>query len=131
MKPQEDFTKVAKEISEIPGVNAVYLFGSYARGKQKPHSDIDLCAITETRISKKTKNKILSLASKKIETHILSDLPLYIQFSVFKEGKPIFVNSEDSLNEIKWKTIRLYLDFQPRLERHYRRILNEKFNEAT
>ena len=131
MKENPDFEKVAKEISEIPGVNAVYLFGSYAKGNQKPYSDIDLCAITETKIGKKTRNEILSLASKKIETHILSDLPLYIQFNVFKEGKPLFVGSEENLDEIKWKTIKLYLDFQPRLERHHRRILNEKFNEAT
>ncbi len=131
MKPQEDFQKVAKEIAEIKGVNAVYLFGSYAKGTQKPYSDIDLCAITDQKISKKTKNEILSLANKKIETHILSDLPLYIQFSVFKEGKPLFVNSEENLDSIKWQVVRLYLDFQPRLERFRRRALHERFSEST
>ena len=120
----KDIKKIAGEMSDITGVNAVYLFGSHASGKQKPYSDIDLCIITNPKIKKEARNEILATASKKIDTHILSDLPLYIQFRVFKDGKPLFVNSQSGLNRARADVIRRYLDFQPRLEKYYKRVLS-------
>ncbi|MBI4163801.1 MAG: nucleotidyltransferase domain-containing protein [Candidatus Aenigmarchaeota archaeon] len=120
----KDIKKIAAEISHIEGVNAAYLFGSRATGKQKPYSDIDLCIITNPKIKKEARNEILATSSKKIDTHILSDLPLYIQFRVFKDGKQLFVNSKSGLHKARVDVVRKYLDFQPRLERYYRRILS-------
>jgi hypothetical protein len=39
---------VARKIGELPGVEKVILFGSYARGNPAPHSDVDLLVIWNT-----------------------------------------------------------------------------------
>ena len=117
-----DAKNTAKEISKIRGVSAVYLFGSYAKGTQRPYSDIDICVITDG-IDEKTKGEILMHASRKIETHILSDLPLNIQFRVFQEGKPLQINSRKKFLETRFNVMRAYQDFRPRLERYWRRVL--------
>lgn len=117
-----DAKNTAKEISKIRGVSAVYLFGSYAKGTQRPYSDIDICVITGN-IDEKTKGEILMHASRKIETHIMADLPLNIQFRVLQEGKPLCVNSKEKLLDTRFNVIRAYQDFRPRLERYWRRVL--------
>lgn len=43
--------KAAKKIGELPGVEKVILFGSYARGNPTPDSDVDLLVIWDTRRS--------------------------------------------------------------------------------
>ena len=102
---------------------AVYLFGSYAKGLQRPYSDIDICVVSDRLMNEKEKNDILMHASRKIETHIMADMPLHMKFRVFQEGKPLFVNSEKKLLETRFNVIRAYQDFRPRLERYHRRIL--------
>ena len=41
--------RVGKKIAELPGVEKVILFGSYARGKPTPDSDVDLLVVWKTR----------------------------------------------------------------------------------
>ncbi len=119
----EETRRAAKEISGLPGVLAVYLFGSYAKGTQRPYSDVDLCIMAEN-LDAKTVGDILMHSSKRIETHILDALPLNIQFRVFSEGKPLFVNSGEKILEKRLAVMRLYQDFRPRLERYWRNILS-------
>src|SRR3990167_4756535 len=99
---------IAKDIAKISGVAAVYLFGSQAKGTNRPYSDTDLCVITDKNIAAKTRDSILAFSSRQIDTHILSDLPLYIQFRVFQEGKPLCINSENSLLISRLNVIRAY-----------------------
>ena len=39
--------KIALERNQIP-VSAIYLFGSYAKGKQREGSDIDFCVVSKS-----------------------------------------------------------------------------------
>ena len=55
----KEIEPVVNEIKNIKGVEGIYLFGSYARKKTKPYSDIDICVITEKDIQKKTKEELL------------------------------------------------------------------------
>jgi predicted nucleotidyltransferase len=41
--------KVGEKIAELPGVEKVILFGSYARGNPTPDSDVDLLVVWKTR----------------------------------------------------------------------------------
>ena len=118
-----NISAIAKDIAKIPGVAAVYLFGSQGKGTNRPYSDTDLCVITSKNIAAKTRDSILAFSSRQIDMHILSDLPLYIQFRVFQEGKPLCINSENSLLTSRLNVIRAYQDFRPRLEKYYRRHL--------
>lgn len=115
-----DIDQVVKEIKKERGVEAIYLFGSMATGKAKPYSDVDICVITEKGARRE---RILSNASKLIDTKIFWDLPLNIRFRVFREGRPLYVRNRMLLQRIECDTVLSYLDFKPLLERHFSRFL--------
>lgn len=114
--------EVVREIKKY-GVDAVYLFGSYATGRVKPTSDIDVCVITKKDIPKVVKEKILSNSSKKIDIVLFWDLPNPIRFRVLKEGKLLYERDRSALYRIKINTLRSYLDMQPMIRRNCLRIL--------
>ena len=110
------------ELKNNNEVAAIYLFGSYAKGKPKPYSDVDICVITP-KISKYVQRKILSYSSSKVDLSLFDQLPLYIQYRVFKDGKALFVRNPLQLQQIKVKTTLHYLDFKPLLMRHFKKVL--------
>lgn len=115
-----EIERIVKSIKGEKGVEAVYLFGSRASGKQKPYSDTDICVITGKGAKKE---KILSNSSKSIDTSIFWDLPLSIRFRVIKEGKPLYVKNKMKMQRVEAETVLSYLDFKPLLERHLSRFL--------
>ncbi len=116
---------VVDEIKNIKGVEGIYLFGSYARKKTKPFSDIDICVIMDKDIQKKRREEILSCSSRKIDISIFSDLPLNVRFRIFKEGKVLYQKDELFLHRTRSNTLKSYLDFKPIIDRHYNRILDK------
>jgi predicted nucleotidyltransferase len=124
----EELDKVIKEIiKEIKKneVDAIYLFGSYATGRAKPISDIDICVITKRDTSKDIKEQILSNSSKKIDIVVFWDLPPAIRFRVLKKGKLLYERDYLTLHRIKIDTLKSYLDIQPMTRRHCSKVLGE------
>ena len=119
---KEQIKPIVDELSGIE-VEAIYLFGSYAKGNAKPISDIDICVLTKKNITKNIKENILSNSSKKIDISIFWDLPPTLRFRVFKEGKLLYKKDEISLQRVKITTLKSYLDIQPMIKRHCIRIL--------
>lgn len=119
--------EIGKIIGELKRdeVEAIYLFGSMAKGTVKPFSDIDICVLTDRDISKKAKEKILSKSSKKIDISLFWDLPPTIQFRVLREGRVLYKKSDLTLQRVKAETLKSYLDIQPMIKRHCSRILGE------
>ena len=111
----EDIPKIAKEISEIKDVDAVYLFGSYATGRQGPLSDIDICIIGN--LTERERYKVLSYLSDNLDIVFFDLLPVYIKMKVLTEGIPLFIKEKKAINWIKLKTLSDYLDFKPALNR--------------
>jgi len=111
----KDIPKIVKEIGEIKGIKAVYLFGSYASGKFGPLSDIDLCVIG--KFSEKEKTEVYGFGSDNLDISVFDDLPVYIKFRVLREGKPLLVKDIEFLNRTKFKTLQEYLDFKPAINR--------------
>ena len=77
----EEIPKIAEKIAKNKHVKAVYLFGSYASGKAHLLSDIDLCIITDGN------EDIDYPINDNLDVSYFHDLPLIIQFRVFKEGR--------------------------------------------
>ncbi|KAF5427637.1 hypothetical protein C5S39_13115 [Candidatus Methanophagaceae archaeon] len=115
--------EIIDELKNNKKVEAIYLFGSYARGSIKPFSDIDLCVVTERNISKGVKEEILSNSSKKIDLALFWDLPLSIRFRVINEGKLLYKKDALKLQRVKANTLKAYLDFQPIIYAYCYRIL--------
>ena len=63
---KEQIKSIVDELRGIE-VEAIYLFGSYAKGNAKPISDIDICVLTKRNVPKNIKEEILSNSSKNID----------------------------------------------------------------
>ncbi len=118
---EADLKHVVDEIRKEKGVDAIYLFGSAATGKQKPYSDTDICVVTGGVADEKM---ILSNSSDKIDTSIFWKLPLGARFRVVKEGKPLYIRDKRKMQRLASDTVMAYLDFRPLLLRYSSRFLS-------
>src|SRR3989338_2311716 len=105
-------TKTVQELKKIPQVQAVILYGSYAKGTQKLISDIDICAVTEKNISEESK----------VDAVWFWDLPPMIRYAALQEGKILFVRNEEFLHEATVETMSEYLDFRHIIDRSIARM---------
>ncbi|HMK15313.1 MAG TPA: nucleotidyltransferase domain-containing protein [Methanomicrobiales archaeon] len=124
--PGEARAVIDRAVSGIPkeGVTAIFLYGSVARGEEKPMSDIDICIVTERGISRSEKEQILVHASPTLDLTLFHDLPLPIRFRVLSEGMLIWGEEGLELHRIRRSTIRCYREIGRMIRRHERRVLD-------
>ncbi|MCD6206423.1 MAG: nucleotidyltransferase domain-containing protein [Methanosarcinales archaeon] len=121
MKGIQEIDRIIEPLKKNPDVLSIHLFGSYARGREKPFSDIDICVVADKNADR---DAILSHSSRKIDLSIFHDLPLLMRFRVLKEGKLLFLRDELKLHRITVATIKAYLDFKPHILRRMERVLS-------
>lgn len=85
--------QIVKHAKKNRKVKAILLFGSHAKGKATPISDVDICIIGN-KLSEMEKSKLELLSDEKVEINFFDKLPLPVRFRVFKEGKIIFLRDE-------------------------------------
>lgn len=106
---------------------ALYLYGSAARGRVTPLSDLDLAALFPSRVSEDRRWRELPLLGSavarrlarrtsealEVDVHDLSSLPIAVQGRVLTEG--ILVLSLDEGRRVRFedRTRRRYFDFLP------------------
>lgn len=105
----ERIEKIVKELTREKFTKGIVLFGSCARGKATPISDIDICVIDDDKFSKQTRMKAYGYASDKINISLFSDLPLYIKYEIFK-GKPLFIKNKKFFRALREKVVLNYLE---------------------
>lgn len=115
---------VVSDLSKIKSVQAVYLYGSHAKGNPKPYSDIDVCVLTDSDITASTRKRIVGYASRKIELTLYHELPLPLQYRIVKEGKVLFIRNEIMVRRHQNRAIKRYLDYSPRLMRQMKRVIS-------
>ena len=119
------FTGALKKRKEI---NAVYLFGSYAKNKVLPLSDIDIAILLRKGIPKAKywdyKLDLLSVAVKILGTEeidfvVLQEAPFELAYHILRDGKLLFCRDQNEKNFFQERTVRDYLDTQPIREETY------------
>lgn len=119
------WSHVVGPLAEHPAVLAIILFGSTATGKRRPFSDVDLCIIAFRPLDREEKEDLFSNSAPGYDLSFFQDLPLYIQYRVFRDGKVLFCRDETQLQRLKGRTISGYLDFSRILRRCCNRVLGE------
>jgi hypothetical protein len=119
----EEIPEIAKEIANLNGVKAIYLFGSHAKNKTHPLSDIDICVINFDK-EESLSEKLNEYSSDNLDISLFSKLPLNIQIRVLREGKALIVKDEEYIKKLKFITLRRYLDFKPAIDRFCKETLN-------
>ena len=119
---KEQLNYVLSKLSSLSFVGGIILFGSQINGKSRKDSDIDIAILTRN-IDKNQEAKIMGFSSERVDILIFDKLPLVIKFRVIKEGKILFLKDEKLYHEIKYETIRKYLDFAGFINNFYRRVI--------
>ncbi len=102
-----------------PRINSLYLFGSYARDKIKPLSDIDIAVLLRKSVAKKEYwdiklellNKAMTaLGTDEIDFVLLNEAPYELRYNILKEGRILFCRNEKEKVEFQEKAVMDYLD---------------------
>ena len=101
--------KIASKLKSKRGILAVYLFGSCAKGKNSPVSDVDLAVFLDGRV-KGAAQDALSYSSSKIDISIFNESPPYLKFEVMEGGKALFVRDKKRLEAMLVSALKEYHD---------------------
>ena len=106
-----------------PGIVAVYLFGSTARGTAGPLSDVDVAVLLvsaadeETVTGRFTDALTRRLRTDRVDVVSLTSAPVPLRFRVLREGRLLLDRHPAARIRFTAETVRHYLDFQPLRER--------------
>ncbi len=107
-----DFVRaIVEELKKNPKVFAIYLFGSRAKGETKVYSDWDLCVFAEN-LTEDERNHIGATSNDFVDVVLFDEIPIWIQFEVFKYGKPIYLKDQEKIKKLKFDVLRKWLDFK-------------------
>lgn len=118
-------SKLLGNIFQEFSVDFAYLFGSNATGHADKNSDVDIAVFFSGGFSKMQRFDLrLKLAEKlgfyfknPVDLVVLNDLrSLFFKYVIIKEGKLIYLKSEEKMIDFECKTMSEYFDFQPFLD---------------
>jgi len=124
---QEKLNKVFRE----KGVILAYLFGSVAKNKTGPLSDIDIAVLFNEKVPTaqyfdqklEVMGKISDLfKTDNIDVVVLNEAPPLLAHRILKEGRVLFSKSEKKRLEFELRAIMKYLDWKPYLEKYTREV---------
>jgi len=109
-----------------------YLFGSQARRKAGPLSDVDFAVLLAGRpddsVCFDVRLEITGDLMKRIKVNdvdvaILNCVPISLRYRVLRDGELLFCSDHDRMIAFCLHTVNEYLDFKPILDRHEHAIL--------
>ena len=99
---------------QIPGLIAIYIFGSMADNSSTPESDIDIAFLTFQKISAVEKWKIQEELASKLKQDVdlidLKDATTILRTEVVENGKLIFSGDSYQVNHFEMITYSMYSD---------------------
>ena len=107
-RQKEIVGSVTDSLKELSYVEAVYLFGSYAKNTSTPYSDIDIGVILHEPASQWQYEKAGQYSSELIDVEIFNRMPVEIRNAIVSEGILLYCRDEEYLSEIIKETVREY-----------------------
>jgi len=107
---------IAAVLEAYPGVQAIYLFGSYGTEDEWPNSDIDIAILLAPETAKmlgaleliKTQNKLASLLHKSVDLLNLRRVSTVFQKEVVMADRRIYTADEYAAEEFEMLTLSFY-----------------------
>ena len=113
-----------KKILKKYGVKAVYIFGSFVKGKKTPLSDIDIGVVFEDiRTKNKDPTKVftdiyyalkesLNIKNQRLDLVYLQEAPFGLQMDAIKNGKILFSLDDNFRTDYEDWVMMKYLDWK-------------------
>jgi len=124
-------------LGEVPGLAAVYLYGSYGTPSQTPLSDVDIALVFEEGREPSPQQHleligriIAALHEDDVSVTVLNQAPLALRFKVLAEGRRLLLLDEIAHADVLEHTITRYSDFaidEERFLREYDQALVEDY----
>jgi predicted nucleotidyltransferase len=120
---QEILKKLSGALEAEPDIAFAYLFGSVAKGRSGPLSDVDVAVYFhpagDSRSRFKRRLLLMSKLGKAlrrddVEVVPLQDAPLDLAFEILAQGKLIFSKDDGQKADFVFETLRKYHDEAPR-----------------
>lgn len=103
---------------EIPGLAAVYLFGSFASGEVRPDSDLDLAVFAGPPLPRplllSLQQRIANMFNRDVDLVDLAAANTILQVQVIGEGKLVDAPDADAAALFELRVIREYQDLKQR-----------------
>ena len=127
---EKSISEVIARIQDIgrEKIGFIAIYGSAAKGKMTPLSDIDIVVFFEGDKQDRFefRIKILGRCSNIFDIQTFQDLPLSIQNDILSNGKIIYSREFEQTFNVFMKTIREFGDFKPRLDIYYAGLEEKK-----
>ena len=123
---------MAGNLATVPEVVLGFLFGSYARGQGRPDSDVDCVVLLSEAVPtaryldlrlRVMDGLARSIGRDDVDLAILNEAPLALAYRVLRDGTLLFCRDRAVYVQYRVRTLDLYFDFAPLLERHQEMFL--------
>ena len=113
--------KLREHFSQEKDVLAVYLFGSFAQGKDNQFSDVDVAVLLDFRIPPDQytsqclhfMNQLSILLKREVDVVILNKADTFIKYQVLKNGQRILEFDMDQTRSFEARAVVEYCDYLP------------------
>lgn len=117
---------VRESVAAFPAVQAAYLFGSFARERSGPLSDIDIAVLIEPDVPHREEivgeiqdTLCRALRTDRIDLVDLNRSSPPLAYRVIRDGKQVFCRDPVARESFESGTVMRYLDFQPLRDRAF------------
>lgn len=120
---QEILQKLSSALNSEPDIAFAYLFGSVAKGRNGPLSDVDVAVYfypagnSHSRFSRRLNLMAKlgkALSQDEVDVVALQDAPIDLAFEILAYGKLLFAKDDGQRTDFIFATLRKYHDEAPR-----------------
>lgn len=135
----EQVAAMAGYLSTVPEVVMGFLFGSYARGQSRLDSDVDCAVLLADDVPAESyfdlRLRVMdglarSIGRDDVDLVVLNEVPLALAYRVLRDGRLLFCRDHAAYVRYRVRTLNLYFDFAPLLERHQEMFLKRVSEEG-
>ncbi len=114
-----DLERLQVVFASYPEIQAVYLFGSAAAGRQRPESDLDLAIVVRTPTLRPRKLDLLSDLARhgfcNVDLLFLDEVDIVTQYEAVRHNRLIYEAEDFDRGALYARVVGRYLDFLPYL----------------
>jgi hypothetical protein len=114
-----DVDKLRVFFAAQKSVRLAYLFGSYAKGKVGPLSDVDVAVLLDRKLIKEERSKMQLeliaeisslLKTDRVDLVVINDSPIDLNYEIIKHGKIVHVKDPGERVDMESMILSRYLD---------------------
>jgi len=120
--------EILRAVRDLPGISVLVVFGSRARGTQRPDSDLDVAVLPDTPDSRARRYLQADLAAAlaglapegRVDVILLDEAPEELRQAIMETGRVLLDRDPEAWKELRVRTMREFGDSE-----YYRRLYRE------